>query len=432
MKEQNSNHDWIEIIKISLFAVNLFMFCIIGFLFYLRPDTSILEKRALAKFPDFTWNAFWVGSYFKQIDIWYSDTYPLREKMIGMSKKVESLYGVRDVQIVEGNINEIAKQAENQKKEAESEVEEQLPDGTVRDIGEVRGSVYIVNNCGYEMYTFMEDLNMGFVASMNLVYSRIKDKVDNMYVMLLPTGSGAMLDKQVLDDMQCSDESVAMNYVYDRLNEGIHPVRTIDILRKHNAEYIYFHTDHHWTALGAYYAYTAFCKEKGWKPHDYNDYEKREFPNFLGSFYSYSRQSPAIAANPDTIIAYVPKGTNKMKMTMPNGVLEDWEIISDATNYPTSSKYETFVGGDAPFSYAHNETITDGSAAVVIKDSMGNAFIPWLIDHYEYVYWIDARYTKNTISQLVRDYHIQDVIYEVGIYGASNQYLHKRYSEIGR
>ena len=427
MREQKSQHDWIEILKISLFALNLFMFCVIGLLMYLRPDTSILEKRSLAKFPEFSWNEFWDGSYFKKIDVWYSDTYPLREKMIAMSKKLESYYGERDVQIVEGNINEIAKQAEKQE-----EIEEQLPDGTVKDIGEVRGSVYIVNNCGYEMYTFLEDVNMGFIGTMNLVYSRIKDKVENMYVMLLPTGSGAMLDKKVLDDMQCSDESVAMNYIYDRLNAGIHPVRTIDILRKHNAEYIYFHTDHHWTALGAYYAYTAFCKEKGWKPHDYNEYEKREYTNFLGSFYSYSRQSPQIAANPDTVIAYVPKGTNKMKMTMPNGVLADWEIISDASNYPTSAKYETFVGGDSSFSYAHNENITDGSSVVVIKDSMGNAFIPWLIDHYEYVYWIDARYTKNTISQMVRDYHIQDVIYEVGIYGASNPYLHKRYGEIGQ
>ena len=87
--------------------------------------------------------------------------------------------------------------------------------------------------------------------------------------------------------------------------------------------------------------------------------------------------------------------------------------------------------GDAPFSYAHNETIHDGSAVVVIKDSMGNAFVPWLVDHYEYVYWLDARYTKNNLSQMVLDYHVQDVIYEVGVYGASNPAMLNYYDRIG-
>lgn len=50
---------------------------------------------------------------------------------------------------------------------------------------------------------------------------------------------------------------------------------------------------------------------------------------------------------------------------------------------------------------AHNETITDGSAVMVIKDSYGNAFVPWLIDHYEYVYGVDYRHSSNTISQMV-------------------------------
>ena len=54
-----------------------------------------------------------------------------------------------------------------------------------------------------------------------------------------------------------------VNYVYGKLNDGIHKVNAVDNLIPHNAEYIYFHTDHHWTALGAYYAYQAFCVEKG-------------------------------------------------------------------------------------------------------------------------------------------------------------------------
>ena len=33
-------------------------------------------------------------------------------------------------------------------------------------------------------------------------------------------------------------------------------------LMQHRDEYIYFGTDHHWTADGAYYAYEAYCESK--------------------------------------------------------------------------------------------------------------------------------------------------------------------------
>ena len=119
-----------------------------------------------------------------------------------------------------------------------------------------------------------------------------------------------------------------------------------------------------------------FCKEKGIQPHDYKDYETMEFPDFLGTFYSSSNQSPALAANPDTVIAYVPKGTNRMTMTYEDGSVVDWPIINDVSDYNKTQLYATFVGGDRPFSVAHNETIHDGSAVMVVKDSFGNAFIP--------------------------------------------------------
>jgi hypothetical protein len=56
---------------------------------------------------------------------------------------------------------------------------------------------------------------------------------------------------------------------------------------------------------------------------------------------------------------------------------------------------------------------------VVIKDSFGNAFIPWLVDHYEHIYWIDVRYTDNTISEMVEDYGIQDVLVCLNIYNGT-------------
>ena len=416
-----------HLIKILVFAVVLGTFAIIGMLMSMRPTVSMSEKRELAKFPDFTIEGLWDGSYFKAIDVWYSDTYPLRETMILAGQKLQSLYGKRDEQIIQtGDKNPPPTPEEPE----QVEVEEVLPDGTIRNVGEMRGDIYITNNTGYELYTFLEDVNLEFVLTMNNIYSRFKNSV-NFYVMLVPTSAGVMLDKTVLDDMGVSDQAEAIAFDYARLDPGIRKVNVIDVLRKHNAEYVYFHTDHHWTGRGAYYAYTAFCKEKGIEPHNIDDYETVEFPGFLGSLYTAGNRSPELAANPDTVIAYYPKGTRKMTITDDNYNAEEVDIIADANTFDPGAKYSAFVWGDAPFSFAHNETIHDGSAVVVIKDSMGNAFVPWLVDHYEYVYWIDARYTKNNLSQMVLDYHVQDVIYEVGVYGASNPAMHRYYDTIG-
>lgn len=422
----------IQIVKICVFGIVLMTMSIIGLMIFARPEVSMNEKRELAKFPEITFAGLWDGSYFKGIDLWYSDTYPLREIMIAASQKIQSLYGIRSEQIIETGKNEPVAPPETEKEKEPEEVEENLPDGTVKTFGEMRGNIYITGNCGYELYTFLPDVNLKFVKTMNDIFSRFNGVV-NFYVMVVPTSAGVMLDKTVLQDMGVSDQAEAIKFIYDRLAPGIRKVNVIDILRKHNAEYVYFHTDHHWTAAGAYYAYVAFCKEKGIKPIDLKDYEKVEFPGFLGSFYTAGRRSPELAANPDTVVAYYPKGTRKMKYNVKEGPeFYDGEIISDATNYDSASKYQTFVNGDVPFAYAHNENIHDGSAVVVIKDSLGNAFIPFLIDRYEYVYWLDPRYTKATLSQMIKAYRVQDVIYEVGIYGASNPYMFRHYDLIGR
>ena len=438
-KERARLNGKIRGIKILVFGAVMLIMCIIGLLFFLRPETSTLEKRDLAKFPIFSWTEFANGEWFKGIDTWYADTYPLREPMIALSQKMESLYGIRSQQIIDSSGEDTPVTADVipelgvgvQGIAAAIEEEQERPDGTVTDLGERAGKIYITDNCGYQLYYFMEANNANFAATMNSIYDRVGDKV-NLYVMVAPTSSGAMLDQSVVDDMGASNEQDAINFINDRLADGVHGIDSVSALRKHNAEYIYFHTDHHWTALGAYYAYTAFCREKGIQPHDYNDYETMVFPNFLGTFYTSSNQSPELAANPDTVVAYVPKGTNSMTMTYQDGSAVNWPIINDVSNYNNTQLYATFVGGDRPFSVAHNETIHDGSAVMVIKDSFGNAFIPWLVDHYEYIYWCDARYTNNTISQMVADYNVQDVIYEVSIYNASSEKMQGRYATIGQ
>ena len=181
---------------------------------------------------------------------------------------------------------------------------------------------------------------------------------------------------------------------------------------------VWYRTDHHWTTLGAYYAYTQYAAAAGLTPHTLDQFERVEYPGFLGTYYS-SSGITSLAANPDTVIAYRPMGTNKMKMTMPDGTVYDWYVVNDVSDYASSVKYGCFAGGDQPYNEVENPAITDGSACLVIKDSYGNAFIPFLVDHYQYLYWVDFRYYKGSIYDLVEQKGIRDVVVVQNIYNTA-------------
>lgn len=78
----------------------------------------------------------------------------------------------------------------------------------------------------------------------------------------------------------------------------------------------------------------------------------------------------------------------------------------------------------------HNKKIKDGSGCVVVKESYGNAFVPYLADHYEKIYVIDYRYWKGSISSLAKQRKVQDVIFINNISMTRNAYLIGKISQI--
>ena len=87
--------------------------------------------------------------------------------------------------------------------------------------------------------------------------------------------------------------------------------------------------------------------------------------------------------------------------------------------YPAAaSKYNCFLTSDNPLgteqSYycsIENPNITDGSAVVLVKESFGNCFAPFLVDHYQYVYIIDYRYFDGDLTAFVTEKGARDVIF---------------------
>ena len=69
-----------------------------------------------------------------------------------------------------------------------------------------------------------------------------------------------------------------------------------------------------------------------------------------------------------------------------------------------------------------NLDLANGETCLVIKDSFGNAFIPFLIPHYETIHIIDPRYYPYTLSEFSQNKRIDDIIFISNISTTRNEY----------
>ena len=274
------------------------------------------------------------------------------------------------------------------------------------------GGVYVVGSAGYEMYNYVGSLAEKYQSTVNAVADSLSG-VSQVYAMAIPLSSGITLPDELFSDIPGSDQAQAEKDILVGMGQNVKTIPLHDVMMSHRTEYIYFRTDHHWTALGAYYAYVQFCTAKGITPHNLSDYEVSQFPGFLGSFYNDGGKPDAMKNDPDTVNAYHPvSATASMKYgDNENSTLTGGQVIFDESTASASLKYGTFIMGDNPFTVIENPEVSNGESCIVVKESFGNAFVPFLVDHYQTVYVVDYRYYSGSVTQLARNKGVKDVLF---------------------
>ena len=116
--------------------------------------------------------------------------------------------------------------------------------------------------------------------------------------------------------------------------------------------------------------------------------------------------------------------------TTDKGSSYSWDVIHDVSDYPSSIKYSTFIAGDNPFTEITNNNLQDGSACIVVKESFGNAFVPFLVDHYEKVYVVDYRYWNGNLIQMAKEKKVDDVIFVNNLSMIRSDYLTGKLGQI--
>ncbi len=433
-KKEKQNINKTMVVKIISFFLMLYVGATISFMIPLRPAYSESEKRDLKTFPEFSVEAIISGSYFDDISTWFSDTFPFREQLTRLNTTVKKLSGFDSIAI-HGDVDmgdEIPDTPMDvpvtEEPQTESPVipETTLPQTTEPQTTEQSnepkpdiktqslGAILVAGNSAYEYYNFSSTLAPDFINCVSNIKSAAGNTA-NVYSMIIPTSMDIELHDAIRKDINSSDQKKALDY-FNASFKNVTAVSSIyDAQKAHRNEYTYFRTDHHWTALGAYYAYDEFCKAKGVAPVPISDYSTISFDGFLGTFYSSSGQSSALGNTPDTVVAYLPNNNVECTVTEGNGNQFKWEVITDVSTYAQNLKYLTFIGGDQALVTINNLDITEGSSCLVIKESYGNAFVPFLIPHYKNVYVIDPRHYKGTLSDFTKNNQVDDIIFLANI-----------------
>ena len=431
------------------FFTVLFVLGVVALIIPLRPTESMREKRRLAQFPELTVKTLFSGDFFDGVSTWYSDTFPGRETWLDVATVLNNSHGITTNVISYSQLNQPASQetlppellatsAPTPGASAAPDVEptptpeptpvptpeptpyyeeidtptESLESwGGLGDNDEkvIHGVALQIGGAAFEKFQFNEGLTTLNANMVSRAAGIAKEYDVRFFDMPIPASVGILLSSDLLDRLGMDDQGQAIAFKFEKESNDVQKVNVFNTLVRHNSEYIYFRTDHHWTALGAYYAYEAFCRVAGFEPVPLEEYTELDMGDFLGSFYSTSPQ-PAKLEN-DRLYAYQPPGNIEMQVYN-NGYTFPADVIFDKSQASIFDKYVSFLGGDHTMTVLTNTDLGDDAPnCAVYKDSYGNPFVIYLTQHYHRVYALDFRkYDAMGMRSFIQAYHINDVI----------------------
>lgn len=253
------------------------------------------------------------------------------------------------------------------------------------------GSVVVVGDRAMEIPTRLDDIIESYAGAVGNLAAAMGPDVRT--ISLITPNGGEFYSPESLHTGAHSQKEM-IEYCYSLLLQDVVSVDAYSALRAHTDEYIYFRTDHHWTQLGAYYAYTAFCKAVGFEPVALDEFQTGRYDSFLGSMYGFTKgypQSDVLLQNPDHLDYYLPI-TDTHARYYADGTLENGipvSVVHTDLSDAVSNKYLCFIGGDTPICIVESDV--SGPTCIVLKESYGNAFVPFLTSHYSRIIVIDPR-----------------------------------------
>lgn len=380
-----------------------------AFFFSEKKQISESEKRTLAQWPALNDSTYFAGAYFKGISEYINDQFPERDRLIELSNKLRYNMGIH----FEDEIRMVVVDGKMEQNSPIGNGENDSLKVSTEDFSAAySGGMLIVNGAAYTINSGSTSVSPVFAKLLN-DYANVLGPSVTVYSCVAPLSSAFIPSQQYAHLNDKNQETLLA--IRDNLQPG---VRFADVLGEMNAfrnEKLFFGTDHHWTAFGAYQAYVAFCKSAGLTPVSLSEMDHEIRPPFLGSLYDLTRDV-SVKEHPDTLELFKPRVATDLVYYSESGFNQPTKgaLFSKAGNYIC------FISGDRPLEKI-TTSVKNGRKACVVKNSMGNAFVVYLVSHYEEIYVVDFRYSKHNMVNLIRDNKINDLIFGMGMYGAMSR-----------
>lgn len=199
-----------------------------------------------------------------------------------------------------------------------------------------------------------------------------------LYSTSLPSYAGLVSEKAFIDD--CYKQA-----------ENMQTIDCLSYLTGHANEYIFYRTDHHWTSLGAYYAYCAAAGKLGYSSYPLSAFNiETADSSFRGTLFSRTLDK---SVTPDSIeYFHLKNGEPTVKMTVFDGTAETvYDSLYVRDYLLVKDKYSSFTGSNAPLVTIETD-VENGKSLLLIKDSYAHSLAPFLSKHYSKITMVDMRY----------------------------------------
>ena len=338
---------------------------------FFAPDRvySENEKRYLSTKPALTWDSVMSGKFSGAVEDWLNDQFPARETWAGVNAAFEQATGLN------GNSGVYL-----------------LSDGSlVRTPAE--DNARITNMAASKISAFAESTGIPtrFMLAPSAGYIREAD---------LPAVHLTYRDGEI------------MERVKGLLSDKVEWIELTDALREKSGEKLYFATDHHWTSLGAYEGYLAYCESASLSPVPREKFGVESVPGFKGTnwstacLWSLPGEDLEIWTDPDLrTVTTIPETDTEREGMLFRERLEEMD------------KYTVFLDGNHALTTIDNPD-SDGGVLLIIKDSYAHIFAPFLAEHYSRILLVDMRYYHMSMSELCQSEGVTDalVLYSVGTF----------------
>lgn len=225
----------------------------------------------------------------------------------------------------------------------------------------------------------------------------------DVHVMMVPTKSWILREKLPAFAPHYKEQKF-----YDALQQKLEKedvlISVEPVLDAHKEEEIYYRTDHHWTTLGAWYAYEQYTKAVG------GDLQraqgKKKFRCISKDFYGTTYAKINYARQADKIEIYEP--ADKLRVVYNMGEKKT-KTLYDVSFLKTADQYSVFTGG--------NQAVLEitggkknGKTLLLIKDSFANSILPFLAEDYEKLVVVDLRQLNVSGDRLLEMFSPTDIL----------------------